>query len=82
MEDAATEKRPKTERSQSEMDTQGGGETNTFTEFQSRHKKAHMANFYLTDSNEEAIVDFVNDHVELYDKFNMHFKDKSRNDCL
>ena len=32
----------------------------------------------LTDSDEKAIVDFVKDHEELYDKTNKHFKDKAR----
>ena len=41
-----------------------------------------MTNIYLTDSDDEAIVDFVKDHEELYDKTNEHFKDKARNDCL
>ena len=30
------------------------------------------------DSDEEAIVDFVEDYKELYDKTNEHFKDKAR----
>ena len=42
------------------------------------HKKGHMTNIYLTDSDEEAIVDLVKDHEELYDKTNEHFKDKAR----
>ena len=29
-----------------------------------------MTNIYLTDSDEEAILDFVKDHKELYDKTN------------
>ena len=41
-----------------------------------------MTNIYLTDSNEEAIVDFVKDHEELYDKTNEHFQDKARKECL
>ena len=39
------------------------------------------ANIYLTDSDEEAIVDFVKDH-KLYDKTSEHFKDKARKECL
>ena len=49
---------------------------------QLRHKKGNMSNIYLTDSDAEAIVDFVKDHKELYDKTNEHFKDKARKDCL
>ena len=41
-----------------------------------------MANINLTDSDEEAIVNFVKDHEELYNKTNEHFKDKARKDCL
>ena len=41
-----------------------------------------MTNIYLTDSDKEAIVDFVKDHKELYDKTNEHFKDKGRKECL
>ena len=55
------------------MDTEGGGETGT-SPSQSRYKKGHMTNIHLTDSDEEAIVDFVKE--ELYDKTNEHFKNK------
>ena len=48
----------------------------------SARKKGHMANICLTDSDEEAIVDFVKDHGELYDKTNENLKDKARKDCL
>ena len=48
---------------------------------QSLHKKGHRMTF-LTDSDEEAIVDFVKDHEELYDKTNEQFKDKARKNCL
>ena len=49
---------------------------------QSRYKKGHMTNIYLTDSDEEAIMNFVKDHEELYNKSNEHFKDKARKECL
>ena len=45
---------------------------------QSQCKKGHMTNIYLIDSDEEAIVDFVKDHKELYDKTNEHFKEEAR----
>ena len=32
----------------------------------------------ITNSDEEAIVDFVKGHEELYDKTSEHFKDKAR----
>ena len=37
----------------------------------------HMTNIYQTDSDEEAIVDFVKDHGELYN-ISEDFKDKAR----
>ena len=54
----------------------------TSTECQSRSKKGHRMNIFLTDSDEEAIVDFVKDHEELYNKTHEKFKDKGRKDCL
>ena len=41
-----------------------------------------MRNIYLTDSDEAAIVDFVEDHEELYDKTHEKFKEKARKDCF
>ena len=41
-----------------------------------------MTNIYLTDLGEEAIVDFVKDHEELYYKTTEHFKDKARKEWL
>ena len=63
------------------MDTEGRGEAGT-SQSQSRHKKGDMTNFYLTYSDEEAIVDFVKDHEEPYNKTNEHFKYKARKECL
>ena len=39
-----------------------------------------MTNVYLM--HEEAIVDFVKDLEELYDRTNEHFKNKARKECL
>ena len=51
------------------MDTEGGGQASQkATECQSRCKKGHMTNIYLTDSDEEAIGDFVKDHEDLTTK--------------
>ena len=63
-----------------EMDKEAGKKAGT-SQLHSRHKKGHMTNIYLTDSDEEAIVGFVKDH-ELHDKTNEHFKDKSRKEWL
>ena len=41
-----------------------------------------MTSIYLIDSDEESIVDFVNDQEELNNKTNNTFKDKARKDSL
>ena len=41
-----------------------------------------MKSIFLSDSNEEAIVDFVKQHKELYDKTHAKFKDKQRKERL
>ena len=41
-----------------------------------------MTNIYLTDSDEEEIVNFVKDHEELYDKNDDYFKDIAGEECL
>ena len=75
------EKRRRTERNESEMDTEGGEEAST-SHLQPRCKKGHTSYIYLTHSDEEAIVDFVKDHEELYDKTSEQLKDKATKDCL
>ena len=52
------------------MDTEDGGEVGTS---QSLQVQEGAYDIYLTDSDEEAIVDFVKDHKELYGKTNKHF---------
>ena len=42
-------------------------------------KKGKMTNIFLTDSDDEAIVNNVKYHAELYDKTNWPFKDMARN---
>ena len=79
-EEGVAGKHASTDRSDTEMDTEAGGEVGT-SQLHSRHKKGHMTNIYLMDSDEEALVDFVTDH-QLYDKTNEHFKDKARKECL
>ena len=50
--------------------------TDTDTEFtQSRQKKEQIKSIFLSDSDEGAIVEFIKQHEELYDK---EFKDKQR----
>ena len=72
-EEGHPEKRPRTERSGTE--TEAAREVGSS---QSRYKIGHMTNVYLTDSDEEAIVD----HKELCDKTGEHFKDKARKEFL
>ena len=43
---------------------------------QSRQKKGQMKSIFLSDSDEEAIMEFVKQHKELYNKTNDSFKDK------
>ena len=50
VEKGETEKCARTERSEIEMDTEGGREAST-TQSQFRHKKGHMTSIYLTDSD-------------------------------
>ena len=45
---------------------------------QSRQQKGQMKSIFLRDSDEEAIVEFVKQHKELYDKTNDNFKDKQK----
>ena len=71
------EKRAKTDKNDTEMDTEGTVVVST-SQSQSGHKKE--TNIYLMDLDEEAIVDFMKD--QLYDKTNHHFKDKTRKECL
>ena len=64
-----TEKRPRTD-------------TDTDVEStQSRQKKGQMKFIFLSDSDEEAIVEFIK-HKELYDKTHSKFKDKQRKEGL
>ena len=65
-----TEKRPRTD-------------TDTDVEStQSRQKKGQMKYIFLNDSAEEAIVEFVKQHEELYYKTHMKFKDKQSKEGL
>ena len=45
---------------------------------QSRSKKGQMKSIFLSDSDKEAIVEFIKQHEELYDKTNDSFKDKQK----
>ena len=45
---------------------------------QSRQKKGQMKSIFLSDSDEEAILEFIKQYEELYDKTNDSFKDKQK----
>ena len=63
------------------MDRAGGREVGTSWSH-SRQMKGHMTYIYLTDLDEEAIVNFVKEKKEVYDKINKHFKSRpGRNAC-
>ena len=49
---------------------------------QSRQKKVQMKSIFLSNSDEEAIVEFVKQNEELYDKNNDSFKDKQKKEGL
>ena len=49
---------------------------------QSRQKKGQMKSIFLCYSDKEAIVEFVKQHEELYDKTNDSFKDKQKKERL
>ena len=49
---------------------------------QSRQKKGQMKSIFLSESDEEAHIDFVKQHEELFDKTHTKFKDKQRKEGL
>ena len=49
---------------------------------QSTQKKGQMRSIFRSDSDKEAIVEFVKQHEELYDKTNDSFKDKQKKERL
>ena len=70
-----------------ETETQDRGEKRQRTDTdpectRSRQKKGQMKSIFLSDSDEEAIVDFVKQHEELFDKTQEKFKDKQRKERL
>ena len=56
------EKCARTDRSDREMDTEGGGEECTSQSHTKRHKKGYLMSIYLTNSDMEAIMDFAKHH--------------------
>ena len=75
--------RERREESQERGEKRVQTDTNTDVEStQSRQKKGQMKSISLSDSDEEAIVEFVKQHKELYDKTNNSFKDKQKKERL
>ena len=71
--------RERREESQERGEKSAGTDTDTDVEStQSRQKKSQMESIFLSDSDKEAIVEFVKQYEELYDKTNNSFKDKQK----
>ena len=71
--------RERMERERREESQERGVRTETDTDVestQSRQKKGQMKSIFLSDADEEAIMEFVKQHKGLYDKTNKSFKDK------
>ena len=49
---------------------------------QSRQKKSQMKSIFLNDLDEEAILELIKQHEELYDKTNDSFKEKQKKEGL
>ena len=68
-----------------ERSTEKRARTDTDTDVestQSRQKKGQMMSIFLSDSDEEAIVELVKQNAELYNKTYEKFKDKQRKEGL
>ena len=75
--------RERREESQERGEKRARTDTDTVVEStQSRQKKGQMKSIFLSDSDEEAIVEFVKQHRELYDKTKDSFKDKQKKERL
>ena len=71
--------REEREESQESGEKRARTDTDTDVELiQSRQKKGQMKSIFLSDSDEEAILEFVKQHEELYDKTKDRFKDKQK----
>ena len=49
---------------------------------QSSKKKGQIKSIFLSDSDEEDVVEFIKQHEELYDNTNDSFKDKQKKERL
>ena len=56
--------------------------TDTDAESTQSRQKGQMKSIFFSDSDEEAITEFIKQHDELYDKTNDSFKDKQKKERL
>ena len=57
-------------------------DTDTDVESTQSRQKGQMKSIFLSDSDKEAIMEFVKQHEELYDKTNDSLKDKQKKERL
>ena len=74
--------RARREESQERREKRVQTDTDTDVESTQSRQKGQMKSIFLSDSDEEAIVEFVKQHKELYDKTNDSFKDKQKKEGL
>ena len=74
---ALREERERILREESEKDTETDTEAATV-----RSRKLHLSQILLSDSDEEALVEYIKNHPELYDKGHELFKNKGHKACL
>ena len=74
--------RERREDSQERGEKRARTDTDTDVESTQSRQKGQIKSIFLIDSDEEAIVEFVKQHEELYDKTNDSFKDKQKKERL
>ena len=71
------EERERLDREESEKDTETDTESASVCA-----KKSHLAQILLSDSDEEALIEYIKNHPELYEKGHEQFKNKGHKACL
>ena len=74
--------RERREESQERGDKRAQTDMDTDVESTQSRQKGQMKAIFLSDSDEEAIMKFIKQHEELYDKTNDSFKDKQKKERL
>ena len=82
MEREWTEGTKQTEETEGRREKRPQTDTDADPEFTQSRKKGQMKPIFLSDSDEEAIMDFVKQYKNLYDKTHVKFKDKHRKEGL